>query len=128
MPHCIFRNCLFSIFIHEFLYTVIWFQTCLSIPKNFQSYLFHPYIGPQQILLLRIRVDLRIMAIKRYSAFPKSPELDYQFWNQFSVIPRKQYWGKHNACFTKVISKSKVGDRSQGRPEGSLFNSYNTEV
>ena len=26
------------------------------------------------------------------------------------------------------ISKSKVGDRSRGRPEGSLFNSYYTEV
>ena len=25
-------------------------------------------------------------------------------------------------------SKSKVGDHSQGRTEGSLFNSYNTEV
>ena len=27
-----------------------------------------------------------------------------------------------------IISKSKVGDRSRGRPEGSLFNSYYTEV
>ena len=26
------------------------------------------------------------------------------------------------------VSKSKVGDRSRGRPEGSLFNSYHTEV
>ena len=26
------------------------------------------------------------------------------------------------------ISKSKVGDLSRGRPEGSVFNSYNTEV
>ena len=27
-----------------------------------------------------------------------------------------------------IVSKSKVGDRRRGRPEGSLFNSYYTEV
>ena len=27
-----------------------------------------------------------------------------------------------------VSKVSKVGDRSRGRPEGSLFNSYDTEV
>ena len=27
-----------------------------------------------------------------------------------------------------IISKSEVGDRSRGRPEGSLFNSYYTEL
>ena len=32
------------------------------------------------------------------------------------------------ANFTFTYKKSKVGDRSRGRPEGSLFNSYYTEV
>ena len=27
-----------------------------------------------------------------------------------------------------LVSKSKVGNRSRGRPEGSFLNSYNTEV
>ena len=30
--------------------------------------------------------------------------------------------------FDGQVSKSKVGDCSRGRPEGSLFNSYYTEV
>ena len=35
----------------------------------------------------------------------------------------------YDVIVSKVgIYKSKVSDRSRGRPEGSLFNSYNTEV
>ena len=39
-------------------------------------------------------------------------------------------WAGYNprSIFKQSINKSKVGDRSQGRPEGSLFNSYYTEV
>ena len=32
---------------------------------------FDPKIGPNQVLPLRVTVDLGAMAIKRYSAFPK---------------------------------------------------------
>ena len=28
----------------------------------------------------------------------------------------------------QLSTKNKIGDRSRGQPEGSLFNSYNTEV
>ena len=41
------------------------------------------------------------------------------------------YFGaRKDVCFllTKFNSKSKTGDRSRGRLEGSLFNSYYTEV
>ena len=34
--------------------------------------LFDPYIGPYQVLLLRARVDLGAMAMKGYSASPKT--------------------------------------------------------
>ena len=37
--------------------------------------LFNPYIGPDQVLPLRARVDLGAMAMKGCSAFPKAPEL-----------------------------------------------------
>ena len=33
--------------------------------------LFEPYIGPYQVLPLRVTVDLGRMTIKEYSAFPK---------------------------------------------------------
>ena len=35
--------------------------------------LFNPLIGPYQVLQLRARVDLGAMAMKVYSAFPKTP-------------------------------------------------------
>ena len=35
---------------------------------------------------------------------------------------------KHYKHYTRISKKSKVSDRSHGRPEGSLFNSYYTEV
>ena len=37
--------------------------------------LLNPKIGPYQVLPLRARVDLREMAMKGYSAFPKAPAL-----------------------------------------------------
>ena len=37
--------------------------------------LFNTKIGPYQVLPLRATVDLGAMAMKRYSAFPKTPAL-----------------------------------------------------
>ena len=34
--------------------------------------LFDPYIGPYQVQPLQARVDLGVMAIKEYFAFPKA--------------------------------------------------------
>ena len=34
----------------------------------------------------------------------------------------------YKLLIVKLAAVSKVGDRSQGRPESSLFNSYNTDV
>ena len=36
--------------------------------------------------------------------------------------------GEHSTHLANEPVQSKVGDRSRERPEGSLFNSYNTEV
>ena len=55
-----------------------------------------PWMGPSQILLLQFRVDLGVMAMKRYSAFIRSPELDLHHQMQFSIIlgePIFKGWG-----------------------------------
>ena len=52
-------------------------------------------------------------------------------------IENKYYFGLFNKTFNKLTiyffifnntSKCKVGTRSQGQPEGSIFNNYYTEV
>ena len=37
--------------------------------------LFNPLIGPYQVLPLWARMDLAVMAMKGYCAFPKAPAL-----------------------------------------------------
>ena len=44
------------------------------------------------------------------------------------VLLHKLPCGEFNAKSCLYIYISKVGDLNQGRPEGSLFNSYYTEV
>ena len=43
---------------------------------NIKEFLLNPLIGPYQVLPLRTRVDLRAMAMKRYSTFPKDSRLE----------------------------------------------------
>ena len=43
-------------------------------------------MGPSQILPLWVKVDWGVMAMKRYSTLPRSPEYDQM---QFSIIPMK---------------------------------------
>ena len=53
------------------------------------------YIGPYQVLLLQAKVDLGVMAMKRYSTFPKAPALlkaHYQML--FNVISRTLVRGR----------------------------------
>ena len=35
-------------------------------------------MAPQQVLPLQVRVDLRVMAMKGYSTFPKAPGVEPQ--------------------------------------------------
>ena len=49
---------------------------------------------------------------------------DDELWYYLPITRRVK--GVHT--FSKGISPSKVGDFSQGRPKGSFFNSYYTEV
>ena len=42
---------------------------------------------PQQVLPLKIKVDLGIMAMKGYSTLPRSPELEPHHQMLFSIIP-----------------------------------------
>ena len=47
------------------------------------KYIFNPHKETQQIQPLQVRVNLEIMTMKRYSPFPRIPEL-----TEFNVIPR----------------------------------------
>ena len=40
-----------------------------------QLVLFNPLIGPYQVLLLQVRVDLGVLAVKGHSTFPKSSSI-----------------------------------------------------
>ena len=41
---------------------------------------------PQQVLLLQVREDQGLMALKRYSTFPKAPGPELHHPMQFSII------------------------------------------
>ena len=67
-----------------FLHTAKWFQVLLYDSHNLASViclhtwlvLFDTWIGPYQVLPLRVRVDLGTMAMKRYSTFLKFLRLE----------------------------------------------------
>ena len=46
-----------------------------SQAKVYSSVLFDPLIGSYQVLPLRARMDLEVMAMKEYSAFPNASAL-----------------------------------------------------
>ena len=46
----------------------------------------------EQVLRLRFRVDLGVMATKGNSALPRSPELEPHYQILFSLIPRIPYF------------------------------------
>ena len=79
-----FHKYCYTILIIQFWHTYKEFQVLLCITNNLikhqlfvhthfkcQTVLFDPYIGPYQVLPLRVRVDLSAMA-KEYSTFPKA--------------------------------------------------------
>ena len=45
-------------------------------------------MGPKQVLLLQVRVDLGVMKMKGYSTLLRSLELKFHYQMQFCVIPR----------------------------------------
>ena len=49
------------------------FKCKKTVNSNHGLVLFNPLIGPYQVLPLRTRVDLEVMAMKGCSAFPKAP-------------------------------------------------------
>ena len=44
-------------------------------------------MGPQ-VQLLQVKVDLRVMSVKRYSTLPRALELESHYQIQFSVMLR----------------------------------------
>ena len=57
-----------------------------SVPL--QKDLFDPMMEFKQVLPLGIRVELRVIAVKRYFTLTRSPELETHHLMQFSLIPR----------------------------------------
>ena len=61
----------------------------LSLALVHSLVLFDPWIGPYLVLSLRARVNLRAMAMKEYSTFPKAPALlEPHHQIVFSVLSR----------------------------------------
>ena len=55
---------------------------------NDQIVLFDSYLGPQQVQLLQVSMNLGAMAMKEYSIFPKASGLEPHYQTQFSIITR----------------------------------------
>ena len=49
-------------------------------------------MGPEQLLLLQVRVDLGVMAMKEYSTLSRTLEQEPHYQMQFSVIPRTPFF------------------------------------
>ena len=65
---------LFS-FVKQVLIQTIQFSVSIvfvHIPLNVKTVIFDPEIGPYKVLPLRVRVNLGVMALKRYSTFSKA--------------------------------------------------------
>ena len=58
-----------------------------------QTVLFDPLIKPYQVVLQQVRVDLGVMAKKRYSASPKTPGLEPE--HQSVYIQSTHWWGSY---------------------------------
>ena len=52
------------------------------------KFLFDPLMGPKQVLPLQLRVDLGVIVMKGYSAFPKASWLEPCYLMQPSVISK----------------------------------------
>ena len=107
------------------LFIIVWFQVFLSNTNNlliivgFQVFLIliiwkQNYLadsrGPQQLLPLVVRVDLRVMATNRSSTLRRAPKLPSQHQMKFSVIPRILYRGysQRILCLTNKATKTFV--------------------
>ncbi len=65
--------------------TVVWFQVFLSNTNNFQTVLFDSLMEREQVLSLRVSVDIGVMAMQGYSIFFIFPELEPHYQMQFKL-------------------------------------------
>ena len=70
-------------------------------------------MGPEEILPLWVRVNLGVMAMKRYSILPKAPGPEPHYQIHFSVIPKTNNDGRVAMVIrgTRVIPVIVVGNR-----------------
>ena len=69
-------------------------------------------MGPELVLSHRVRLNLRVMAMKGYYIFPRAPELEPHDQMHFSVIPRKPFLGEvlllckgYNQCILSTTDR-----------------------
>ena len=75
-------------------------------------------MGPPQVLLFRVRVDLGVMAMKVHSIYPRSPELETHHQMKFSVTP--DFSGSYPSARDAVYIQSLL-DRDHWRTFYSLL-------
>ena len=90
--------CIFIVNFFLCILPFIWYQVFWSNTNNFQIDLIYPWKGPKQVLSLRVRFDLGVITMKRYSTLLKSPELETHHQIKFSLIHRKLYLGVLRLC------------------------------
>ena len=62
-------------------------------------------MGPEQVLQLRVRIDLGVMAIKKYPTFLKAIELEPHYQMKFRDILRISYLGESYSSTEGTISE-----------------------
>ena len=77
--------------LNDQIFLFLIFQFCMSFvctQLKCQTILFDSWIESFQVLLFRAKVNLGVMAMKRYSTFPKAQALLELHWRLFCVISR----------------------------------------
>ena len=74
--HMVSSNFFYFIIVIICLCIIVWFQIFLYNSKNFQTGMFDPYMKLKEVLPLRVRIYLRVMAIKGYSTIIRALGLE----------------------------------------------------
>ena len=77
--------CLYLHFLCSLLHTVIWYQVFLSNTSDSKTDLYNLLIKLLQVLLPRVWVDQKILAMDGYYIIPNYLELEPHHQMQFSV-------------------------------------------
>ena len=114
-----------SVVIHTHLnHQIVLFQT-IQCSMSFvypqfkcQTVLFEPYIGPCQVLLLQVRVNLGAIAMKGYITLLKYPRLTIRLFN---IIPRTIVWGGHPSAEMQLVDSTAPANWAHSSCVNNIF-------